>query len=170
MYETYKWRPQNFFLKRRNSKLKELVIYDWIYQKKEMALMKSVSFYCFKAFLLMDTVLRIARAKLQYEFENKYLITFELQFNVWCDAKQTDIFTLYSVIWVLWIWINNRSNLLRVNLKKETRVTNFCICRLHSNDLRVSHWNSEDFTMKINLHNTDRVLTSDIEQYLTELI
>lgn len=139
-------------------------------KKKEMALMKSVSFYCFKAFLLMDTVLRIARAKRQYEFENKYLITFEIQFNVWCDAKQTDIFTLYSVIWVLWIWINNRSNLLRVNFKKKTRVTNFCICRLHSNDLRVSLWNSEDFTMKINLHNTDRVLTTDIEQYLTELI
>lgn len=33
-------------------------------KKKEMALMKSVSFNCFKAFLIMDTVLRIARAKL----------------------------------------------------------------------------------------------------------
>lgn len=83
--------------------------------KKGMALMKNVSFYCFKAFLFMDTVLKTARAKLKYEFENKYLITFELQFNVWCDAKQTDIFTIYSVIWIIWICINNRSNLLRVN-------------------------------------------------------
>lgn len=118
----------------------------------------------------MDTVLRTARAKLKYEFENKYLITFELQFNVWCDAKQTDIFTIYSVIWIIWICINNRSNLLRVNLKKKTRVTKFCICRLHSNDLRVSLWNSEDITMKINLYNIDRVFTTDIEQCLTELI
>lgn len=147
MYETYKWRPQNFFFKRRNSKLKELVIYDWINQKKEMALMKSVSFYCVKAFLLMDTVLRIARTKLKYEFENKYLITFELQFNVWCDAKQTDIFTLYSVIWVLWIWINNRSNLLRVNLKKKQGSQTFVYvdyipmtCVLVFEILKISRW------------------------------
>lgn len=46
--------------------------------KKGMVLMKNVSFYCFKVFFFMDIVLRIVCVKFKYEFENKYLIIFEL--------------------------------------------------------------------------------------------